>query len=213
MLQPITYYLITVFHFALFLVIVIYLAYEKYKGGKEKKQKTRTKKQGDVFEILSHAIYEFWESRDADTKSRMEKKMHYAFSCVSPEKVRSIMRDLLKQYPVSFIGEWRGNFAYVFQDMFDQILKTKAEKLDQTYKAEEKFRKTHQDKKENDVYGNNSLSRDQIDKILGEKNKIEKEKEIVENNFRELQNFLSNFGFKVWDSYKTYLLLKPSLEF
>lgn len=94
-----------------------------------------------------------------------------------------------------------------WQDLFDEILRLSANTLHKVYCAEDRWRR------EGEATDSNSLSREEIDAMLHKKEELANSKREAEKMFWDLHNTLQCLGLKTWDSYKTYLKLKPTKAF
>lgn len=94
-----------------------------------------------------------------------------------------------------------------YQSLFDQTMKMYAVELNYIYKIEEKLHKKYS---KEGVFPN-SMSRDEIENIIEQKKDLMAKKERAEENFWSLCYSLSHFGFKTFDNFKAYLILKSSI--
>lgn len=95
------------------------------------------------------------------------------------------------------------------QSYMNQVLKYFAEKLNESYRADEEFRKGMSSIKLSEV--RDSYSEKDIQKLVDQAREREKEIEKRKKEFWTLHDTIRDLGFETWGdvSYKTYLYLKP----
>jgi hypothetical protein len=210
------YYMYSALVFLVLILIFVISIYQEVKD-EEKNFKTKRLSKRKILDILSNGVTNFSLSL---VEFKFERKLEAIFKFENHDNFRE-RKEKIEAHFKRFLGFSGKTNELNFGKLFDQVLRYLAEDLESLYEAQNALRekeKNYYGSKEKLREGRNSLTIDEIRRMLESAETLKIKIRSAEKSFWDFHNALEQIGIMVWGhkgpnpNHKPYLLLQRSTD-